>query len=466
VADRPRVVESFLDRKRARLVSFVNEVLEMKLSLRVALAAAMAVFGAAASAEPPTSPVLAGLDALYPEMEKLYMDLHQSPELSLHEEKTAAKLAGRLRALGFEVTTGVGKTGLVGVLKNGKGPTVMLRTDLDGLPVEEKTGLPYASKVTTTDDAGATVSVMHACGHDVHMTSWIGAATLLSRSKDRWRGTLVMVGQPAEEKEGGAQLMLADVLYTRFPKPDFALAIHDDALMSAGQVGIVSGFALANVDSVDVTIFGKGGHGAYPHTTVDPIVIAARTVTALQTIVGRENNPLDPAVVTVGSIHGGTKHNIIPDEVKLQLTVRSYKDDVRKRLLSAIERIARAEAAAAGSPKAPEVKVIDGTPAMFNEPVLTKRVADAVARGLGASRVEDHPPVMGAEDFSEYGRAGVPATILWVGAVSPEKYETAKAAGTALPSLHSSEFAPDPEPTIKTGISVMTLGALELLGRP
>ena len=432
----------------------------------VLAAACLLLSSALAAADPPASPALAGLDALYPEMEKLYVDLHQSPELSLHEEKTAAKLAERLRSLGFAVTTGVGRTGLVGVLENGKGPTVMLRTDLDGLPVEEKTGLPYASKVTTTDDSGATVSVMHACGHDVHMTSWIGAATLLSRAKDRWRGTLVMVGQPAEEKGGGARLMLADGLYTRFPKPDFALAIHDDASMPAGQVGPVAGFALANVDSVDVTIFGKGGHGAYPHTTVDPIVIAARTVVALQTIVGRENNPLDPAVVTVGSIHGGTKHNIIPDEVKLQLTVRSYKDDVRKRLLAAIERIARAEAAAAGAPKPPDVKVSEGTPATFNDPKITKRVADAVARALGTSRVEEHPPVMGGEDFSEYGRAGVPATLLWVGAVSPKKYEAAKAAGTPLPSLHSSEFAPDPEPTLKTGIATLTAGALELLGRP
>jgi hippurate hydrolase len=437
-----------------------------RLIPRVLLAAAFALSCREASAEPPNSPVLAGLDALYPEMEKLYVDLHQSPELSLHEEKTAAKLADRLRALGFEVTTGVGKTGLVGVLKNGKGPTVLVRTDLDGLPVEERTGLPYASKATTTDDSGATVSVMHACGHDIHMTSWIGAATLLSRSKDRWRGTLVFVGQPAEEKGGGARLMLADGLYTRFPKPDFALAIHDDASMLAGQVGVVSGYALANVDSVDVTIFGKGGHGAYPHTTVDPIVIAARTVVALQTIVGRENNPLDPAVVTVGSIHGGTKHNIIPDEVKLQLTVRSYRDDVRKRLLAAIERIAGAEAAAAGAPKPPEVKVSEGTPATFNDPAVTKRVADAVARGLGASRVEDHPPVMGGEDFSEYGRAGVPAVQFEVGAVEKGKYEASQKNGTPLPSLHSSEFAPDPGPTIKAGISTMTLGALELLEKP
>jgi hippurate hydrolase len=385
--------------------------------------------------------------------------------LSLHEEKTAAKMAKRLRDLGFDVTTGVGKTGLVGVLRNGKGPTVMLRTDLDALPIEERTGLPYASKVTTTDDTGATVSVMHACGHDIHMTSWIGAATLLLKAKERWRGTLVMVGQPAEEKGGGARLMLEDGLFTKFPKPDFAVAIHDDAGLPAGQVGLSSGYALANVDSVDITIYGKGGHGAYPHTTVDPIVIAARTIVALQTIVGRENNPLDPGVVTVGSIHGGTKHNIVPDEVKLQLTVRSYKDDVRKRMLASIARIAKAEAAAAAAPREPKVELSEGTSATYNDPAVTKRVAGALSRGLGASRVGEHPPVMGGEDFSEYGRAGVPSTLIWVGAVEPKKYEAAKASGAPLPSLHSSEFAPDPEPTIKTGVTTVTLAALELLGR-
>jgi hippurate hydrolase len=418
------------------------------------------------AADPAGSPVLAPLDAIYPDLEKLYLDLHQNPELSFHEEKTAAKMADRLRALGFEVTTGIAKTGVVGILRNGKGPTVMLRTDLDALPVEEKTGLPYASKVTTTDDAGETVHVMHACGHDVHMTSWIGAATLLSRAKDRWRGTLMMVGQPAEEKGGGAAKMLADGLFAKFPKPDFAFAIHDSAQAPAGTIQFISGYALANVDSVDVTIYGKGGHGAYPHTTIDPIVIAARTVLALQTVVGRENNPLDPAVVTVGSIHGGTKHNIIPDEVKLQLTVRSYKDDVRKRLLASIERIAKAEAAAAGAPKPPDVAVSEGTPATYNDPAVTKRVADALARGLGSANVSEAQPVMGGEDFSEYGRAGVPATLVWVGAVEPKKYEASKAGGASLASLHNSGFAPDREPTIRTGVKTVTLAALELLGKP
>lgn len=418
------------------------------------------------AADPAGSPVLAPLDAIYPDLEKLYLDLHQNPELSFHEEKTAAKMADRLRALGFEVTTGIAKTGVVGILRNGKGPTVMLRTDLDALPVEEKTGLPYASKVTTTDDAGETVHVMHACGHDVHMTSWIGAAALLSRAKDRWRGTLMMVGQPAEEKGGGAAKMLADGLFAKFPKPDFAFAIHDSAQAPAGTIQFISGYALANVDSVDVTIYGKGGHGAYPHTTIDPIVIAARTVLALQTVVGRENNPLDPAVVTVGAIHGGTKHNIIPDEVKLQLTVRSYKDDVRKRLLASIERIAKAEAAAAGAPKPPDVAVSEGTPATYNDPAVTKRVADALARGLGSANVSEAQPVMGGEDFSEYGRAGVPATLVWVGAVEPKKYEASKAGGASLASLHNSGFAPDREPTLRTGVKTVTLAALELLAKP
>ena len=439
----------------------------MKRAFSMALAAGCVAFRlVAAERTAPPNAALAGLDPLYPDLQRLYLDLHQNPELSFHEEKTAAKLADRLRALGFEVTTGIAGTGVVGLLRNGKGPTVMIRTDLDALPVEERTGLPYASKATTKNDSGATVSVMHACGHDVHMSSWIGTATLLSKTKDRWRGTLMMVGQPAEEMGGGARKMLADGLFTKFPKPDFAIAFHDNADMLAGQIAAVPGYALANVDSVDITIYGKGGHGAYPHMTVDPIVIAARTVVALQTIVGRENNPLDPAVVTVGSIHGGTKHNIIPDEVKLQLTVRSYKDDVRKHLLEAIARIAKAEAAAAGAPKEPKIEVVDGTPAAYNDPALTKRLANMLARSLGASRLEERQPVMGAEDFSEYGRAGVPSVILWVGAVQRKKYDAAKAGGTTLPSLHSSEFAPDPEPTIKAGVTAMTLSALELFARP
>jgi hippurate hydrolase len=419
-----------------------------------------------AQSAPPSTPALAPLDSLYSDLEKLYIDLHENPELSLHEEKSSAKMAARLKALGYDVTTGVGGFGVVAILKNGKGPTVLVRADMDALPVEERTGLAYASKVTTKDDSGATVSVMHACGHDVHMTSLVGAATLLAKAKDRWRGTLFLIGQPAEERGGGAMGMLKDGLFTRFPKPDFAISLHDSASRPAGKIALTPGFAAANVDSVDLTIYGRGGHGAYPHLTVDPIVIAARTVLALQTIVSREENPLDPAVVTVGSIHGGTKHNIIGDEVKLQITVRSYKDEVRKRILASIDRIAKAEAAAAGAPKPPKMEVSEGTPATYNDPALTKRIAGALAKAFGESNVVEGRPTMGGEDFSEYGRAGVPALQFEVGAVEQGKYDASVKNGTPLPSLHSSEFAPDRERTIRMGVSALTVAALELLGKP
>ncbi|PTL77968.1 amidohydrolase [Vitiosangium sp. GDMCC 1.1324] len=433
--------------------------------LALVLAALAWPAGAAQAAKAP-SPALAGLDALYPELEALYRDLHQNPELSQQEEKTAAKLAERLRKLGFEVTQNVGGHGVVALLRNGKGPTVMLRTDLDALPVEEKTGLPYASHVTAQDDTGQSVPVMHACGHDVHMTAWLGTATLLARSKDRWRGTLMLVGQPAEEKGSGARKMLEDGLFKRFPKPDFALAIHNSATAVAGSIEYVSGYALANVDSVDITLYGKGGHGAYPHTTVDPIVLAARTVLSLQTIVSREKSPLEPAVVTVGSIHGGTKHNIIPDEVKLQLTVRTYKPEVRKQILAAIERMVNAEATAAGAPRKPDMVISEGTPATYNDPELTKRLISAVTRVLGAENVREAQPVMGGEDFSEYGLAGVPAVMLWVGTVEPKRHAEARAVGQTLPSLHSALFAPDTERTLRTGITTLTTSALELMGKP
>ncbi len=309
-----------------------------------------------ASATPAAGAAVPGLD---PELVAFYIDLHRNPELSLHEEKTAAKLAERLRRLGFEVTTGVGGTGVVGVLRNGAGPTVMLRTELDALPVEEKTGLPYASTVKARNDAGLEVPVMHACGHDVHMTVWVGTAARMVQARASWHGTLVLIAQPAEEVVRGAKAMLADGLYSRFPKPDYVVALHDSPKVPAGKLGYTPGYILASSDSVDVTIYGKGGHGAAPQTTVDPVVIAARTVLALQTIVSRENDPQEPAVVTVGSIHGGTKHNIIPDQVKLQLTVRTYNRDVRQRVLDAIARIARAEAAAAGAAREPTVAVVE-----------------------------------------------------------------------------------------------------------
>jgi hippurate hydrolase len=414
-----------------------------------------------------TPPALDGLEKLYPQLDALYLELHQNPELSSKEEKTAAKMAEQLRKLGYEVTTGVGGTGVVGVLRNGKGPTVLLRTELDALPIEEKTGLAFASHVTSTNPAGQTVPVMHACGHDAHMAAWTGAAALLARGKDRWRGTVLMVGQPAEETVAGARAMLDDGFLKRFPKPDFAVAVHDSSDKPAGKIFFVPEYGMAGVDSVDVTIFGRGGHGAKPNTTIDPVVIAARTVLAWQTLVSREKDPLEPAVLTVGSIHGGTKYNIIPDEVKLQLTVRSFRPEVRKLLLDGIERIAKQEAAAALAPKEPLVKFSESQGATYNDPAVTRRLAAMLARELGAENVQEGRPEMVAEDFGEFGKAaGVPSVLLRVGAVEPAKYEAAMKNGTPLPSLHSSGFAPDRERTIRTASSTLTLCALELLGKP
>ncbi len=412
-------------------------------------------------------PATATPGALPPQLHALYVDLHQTPELSLHEEKTAAKMAERLRRLGFDVTERVGGTGVVGVLRNGAGPTVMLRTELDALPVEEKTGLSYASHVRTKDDQGADVPVMHACGHDVHMTCWAGTAEAMAGEKSRWGGTLVFIAQPAEERGLGARAMLAAGLFTKFPKPDFCIALHDIPTLPSGTVGYTVGPALSSADSVDLTIYGKGGHGAHPEATVDPIVIAARTILALQTLVSRENNPLDPAIVTVGSIHGGTKHNIIPDAVKLQLTVRAFREPVRKRLLAGIERIAKAEAEAAGAPRAPEMKIVDiSSSVTVNDPTLTARVAAALRRSLGDARVEQVPPETASEDFSEYSFAGVPSVIFRLGATEPQRFARAQAAGESLPSLHSALFAPDADATIRTGIDAETAVLLDLLARP
>jgi amidohydrolase len=443
----------------------------MRMGLISILSLAVTLLGQAVPAAPvaPATPALAGLDAVYPSLDALYRDLHQNPELSLHEEKTAVKLAARLRVLGFDVTEHVGGTGIVGVLHNGKGPTVLVRTELDALPVKESTGLPYASTATFQDEAGALIPVMHACGHDVHMTSWVGAATLLANSKDTWQGTLLFVGQPAEELGRGAKSMVADGFLKRFPHPDVCIAVHDSGFYAAGQVAIVSGFAMANVDMVDITIYGRGGHGALPQLSIDPVVIAARTVVALQTIVSREVNPLDPAVVTVGSIHGGTKHNVIPDEVKLQLTVRSYKAEVQKQLLAAIERIAKAEAAAAGAPKEPAVVVLkeQSAQALYNDPKLTERLSAALRRGLGDAAVVEGQPMMASEDFGVFGRAaGVPSVYIFLGATEPAALAKSKQAGTTLPNVHSALFAPDRIPTLRTGIAALTLAALDLLGKP
>ena len=404
----------------------------------------------------------------YAMLEQLYQHLHRNPELSFHEEKTAARMAAELTQAGYAVTAGVGKHGVVGVLKNGAGPTVLIRTDLDALPVTENTGVEYASKVRVHDEQNNDVGVMHACGHDVHMTTFIGTARLLSQLKNQWRGTLVFLGQPAEERGGGARAVLSDGLFTKFPKPDFCVAWHVASELPAGTVGYCEGYALANVNSVDITIRGVGGHGAYPHTTKDPVVMAAQTIIALQTIVSREMKPIDPAVVTVGSIHGGTKHNIISDEVQLQLTVRSYSDQAKAQTLKSIERICKGVAIAAGVPenRMPIVKVADEfTPSTYNNPALVKKMAASMQAILGADKVMAKEPVMGGEDFGEYGRTAekIPIAILWLGAIAPERVQESLRTGQSLPSLHSSQFAPLPEPTIKTGVTAMTAAVLDLL---
>ena len=435
------------------------------------LALATACQAASPGAESLRAAVAAKVESEFQSLLGLYTDLHRNPELSLMEERTAGVIARELRAVGAEVTTGFGGGyGVVGVMRNGPGPVVLLRADLDGLPVQEETGLPYASTRRTKNLAGQEVPVMHACGHDVHMTCLVGAARALAALKERWSGTLVLVGQPAEETGVGARVMLAAGLYRSFPKPDFAIALHDSATLPAGTVGVIEGFAMANVDSVDITVRGIGGHGAYPHTTRDPVVLAARIVLALQTIVSRENRPIDPVVITVGSIHGGTKHNIIPDEVKLQLTVRSYADDVRARTLEAIRRVCRGEAIASGLPedRMPLVTVSETeyTPATFNDPTLTRRLRGTFECWLGAANVKSIDAEMGGEDFGRFGRTTerVPISLFRVGAVAPEAVVESTRTGRPLPSLHSSKFAPVPEPTLKTGVTALTAAALELLG--
>src|SRR6266436_7421692 len=412
-----------------------------------------------------------------PSLLAVYKDIHSHPELSAHEERTSAIIAKELRAAGCEVTERFGKYdkpslkcyGVIGLMKNGQGPRVLVRTDMDALPVEEKTGLPYASKVTTKDDEGKDVHVMHACGHDAHMAAFVGTVRALQRLKNQWHGTIMFVGQPAEETGSGARALLKGGLYDRFGKPDFALGYHDNSFLETGKITVCEGYAYANADFVNITVRGVGGHGALPHTTKDPIVLSAEIINALQTIASRENNPLDPVVVTVGSIHGGTKHNIIPDEVKMQINVRTYKPDVRERVLAAIDRIAKGCAAAAGIPpdRAPIVEVLQDqfTPATYNNPELTKRLVAVWKKQLGAENVEATDPTMGGEDFSEYSLPdhSIPACDFHIGAVDPAKIAESKKSGTSLPSLHSSKFAPVPEPTIRIGIIGMTSAVLELM---
>ena len=406
-----------------------------------------------------------------------YKTLHAAPELSHHEDKTSAFFAKELRALGYTVTDHFGKYtrpeltayGVVAVMKNGPGPTLFVRTDLDALPVEEKTGVPYSSTVRAKNDLGQDVPVMHACGHDIHITTMLGTARMLAQLKDQWRGTLVLIGQPAEEVVDGAKAMLDAGLYTKFPKPDFVIALHDSADLEAGKVGYTPGYALASATSVDIKLRGVGGHGSRPDSTKDPVVLAAQVILALQTIVSRENSPLDPAVITVGSIHGGTKHNIIPDEVNLQITVRAYREEVRVKLLAGIARITKGIAIAAGIPNdlAPIVAFspTEYTPSTYNDPALTERLGAVFVKALGAENAIQVPQIMASEDFAHYSLEGhqIPTTIFWLGAVEPAKVKQSKETGTPLPSLHSALVAPLPEPTLRTGVKAMTSAVLELL---
>jgi hippurate hydrolase len=410
----------------------------------------LAAFSAVALAQTPTSKEI---EDVYPHAHALYLDLHQNPELSGHETQTAAKLAARLRSMGYDVTERVGGTGIVAMLKNGAGPTIMLRTELDALPVEEKTGLPYASKVHTKDDAGRDVPVMHACGHDLHMATLLGTAQIMAHSKDTWHGTLMLIGQPAEETIGGAEGMVRDGLFTRFPRPDVAVALHVGNDHLAGTVAITPGTFDTNADSVRITIYGKGGHGSAPHTTVDPIVIAARTILALQTIASREVKPGEMAVVTVGYIQAGTKNNIIPDQAEMGLTVRTYKQEVRQQILAAITRITKAEAAAAGAPREPSIDRYESTDSVYNNPALAERLRAPLEAALGKKNVVTGEPHTASEDFSVFVEQGVPGFYFSLGGADPEKFAQAKAAGTMLPSNHSSLFAPDVDPALHTGIA-------------
>jgi amidohydrolase len=392
------------------------------------------------------------IEAVYPAAHDLYIDLHRNPELSSHETQTASKLAARLRSLGYEVTEGVGGTGVVAILKNGAGPVAMLRTELDALPVEEKTGLPYASKVHAKDDAGRDVPVMHACGHDLHMAALVGTAAIMAHSKESWHGTLMLIGQPAEETISGAKKMVDDGLFSRFPKPAVGVALHVGNNLPAGQVGITSGIYNTNGDSLRITIYGKGGHGAAPNTTIDPIVIAARTILALQTIASREVKPGEMVVVTVGYIRAGTKNNIIPDQAELGLTVRTYRADVRKQILAAITRITKAEALAGGAQQEPLIEHYESTDSVYNDPALAQRLRAPLEAALGKENVITTEPITPSEDYSYFIEQGVPSLYVSLGGADPQKYAETKLAGTMLPSNHSPYFAPAADPALRTGI--------------
>jgi hippurate hydrolase len=403
------------------------------------------------------------VQSVFPEAQALYLDLHEHPELSSHETRTAAEMAQKFRALGYEVTEHVGGTGIVALMKNGPGPTVMLRTELDALPVTEETGLPYASTVKAKDASDRDVGVMHACGHDVHMATLYGAAEIMARTKDRWHGTLMLVGQPAEETITGAKAMVADGLFTRFPKPDVGVALHDENGIAVGQVGVTPGYSKAAADSLRITVYGKGGHGARPESTVDPVLIAANIAVRLQSIVSREIHPGDAAVITVGYIQAGTKNNIIPDQAQMGLTVRSYKPEVRQHLLASIERVAKAEAEASGAEKMPLIEHYESTGAVYNDPVLTKHMAGVLESVVGKGNVVNEEPLMTSEDWAVYVEQGVPGFYFTLGVADPQKLAAAHARHTELPSNHSPLFAPVYQPALHTGIAAEVAVLRDLL---
>ena len=405
------------------------------------------------------------------DLNELYIDLHQNPELSFQEEETSQKLAQLLKDMGFEVTPEVGGFGVVAVFENGPGKTLMIRADMDALPLEEKTGAKYASKKKSINQVGAEVFTMHACGHDIHMTSLIGTAQNLIKMRGDWSGTLVLNLQPAEERGSGARAMIRDGIFERFPRPDFNLALHVSADLPTGKVAYVPGWAMANVDSMDIIVKGIGGHGAYPHKTIDPIVLSAQLINNIQTIRSREISPLDAAVVTVGSIHGGTKHNIIPSEVTLQLTLRSYTDEVRNNTISSIKRISRGLADSVGLPEElyPVITLKDEyTPALYNNPEFTETIRLIAEEALGKENVIKSTPVMGGEDFGMYGRVEpkIPSVLFWLGAVNKKVYDRSKREDIELPSLHSPFFLPDYKPSIETGVKVTTAMAINILSQP
>ena len=442
----------------------------MNSRLVVCLFAAIGIYlGGALSATPPLADAVRNKIAQEKDsLLELFRDLHAVPELSFQEEKTSMRMAKEMRALGFDVTEKVGGWGVVCVLKNGPGKTILVRADMDGLPVREISGLPYASKVRVKDEEGRDVPVMHACGHDVHMACWVGAARVLVSMKDKWHGTLVFIAQPAEERSGGAKAMLQDGLFQRFPKPDLCLALHDTPDLAVGTFGLTSGPATASVDSVDILVHGLGGHGAMPDKTKDPVVLASQIVLALQTIRSREVMPSEGVVVTVGSIHGGTKHNIIPDEVRLQLTVRSFSQETRQKMLDSIARIARGQGISAGLPDnlLPEVKFsADATPTLHNDPVLIEKLRGLFGEWFGKDSAIDRKPSMGGEDFSRYGLTEhkIPVCMFWLGVSPPDKVAEALRTGQPLPSLHSPFFKPEIEGALPAGVAAMSAAVLELM---